>query len=352
MAGVRLRGVNKFYGASQALHDISLDVEDGEFVVFVGPSGCGKSTLLRVLAGLEGISGGHVAIGDRDVTRLAPSERDIAMVFQSYALYPHMTVRENMDFGMKVNNFAPSDRQARIAEAARVLQLEPYLDRKPAQLSGGQRQRVAIGRAIVKKPRSSSSTSRCRTSTPSSASRCGWSSRRCTAARRHHDLRHPRPGRGHDHGRQDRGPERRPASSKWGAPMDLYHRPATEFVAGFIGAPSMNILDMGARAAGSPSPALPSRARRARRRPPGHPARASGAPAGWTGGPRWPVILRETLAGTPTSTSACLPPDGRRPGRRGHGPVLRRAPSASRCPSAGCTSSAPTGRTILSGLPS
>ncbi len=151
MAEVRLTGVNKFYGAVQALHAVSLTIADGEFAVFVGPSGCGKSTLLRSIAGLEEISGGTVHIGDRDVTGTAPSDRDVAMVFQSYALYPHMTVRENMDFGMKVNNFAPADRQRRIGEAARILQLEPYLDRKPGQLSGGQRQRVAIGRAIVKK---------------------------------------------------------------------------------------------------------------------------------------------------------------------------------------------------------
>jgi ABC-type sugar transport system ATPase subunit len=182
MAGVSLREVNKFYGAQQALHGINLDVEDGEFVVFVGPSGCGKSTLLRVIAGLESISDGHVAIGAREVTALPPSERDVAMVFQSYALYPHMSVRQNMDFGMKVNNFAPADREARIAEAARVLQLEPYLDRKPSQLSGGQRQRVAIGGPSSKNPPCSCSTSRSPTSTRSSRCRCGSSSRRCTVS--------------------------------------------------------------------------------------------------------------------------------------------------------------------------
>jgi ABC-type sugar transport system ATPase subunit len=112
MAEVKLVGVDKFYGAQQALHGVSLDIADGEFVVFVGPSGCGKSTLLRSIAGLESISGGTVSIGGRDVTALAPSDRDVAMVFQSYALYPHMTVRENMDFGMKINNFTPADREA------------------------------------------------------------------------------------------------------------------------------------------------------------------------------------------------------------------------------------------------
>ena len=114
MAEVQLQGVNKFYGASQALHDITLDIADGEFAVFVGPSGCGKSTLLRSIAGLESISSGVVSIGGRDVSGLAPSDRDIAMVFQSYALYPHMTVRENMDFGMKINNFTPDRKSTRL----------------------------------------------------------------------------------------------------------------------------------------------------------------------------------------------------------------------------------------------
>jgi ABC-type sugar transport system ATPase subunit len=152
MADVRLSGVNKFYGAAQALHAVSLDVADGEFCVFVGPSGCGKSTLLRAIAGLEGISDGRITIGGQDVTDVAPSDRGVSMVFQSYALYPHMTVRENMDFGMKVNNFAPADRAARIAEAARILQLTDYLDRKPAHLSGGHRQKaqgLSVRRTLV-----------------------------------------------------------------------------------------------------------------------------------------------------------------------------------------------------------
>ncbi len=153
MAEVRLAGVTKSYGGVRALSDVTLDIADGEFAVFVGPSGCGKSTLLRSIAGLEGISSGSVSIGGTDVTGVAPSDRGVAMVFQSYALYPHMTVRENMDFGMRINGMSPSDRTARITEAARILQLGDYLDRKPSQLSGGQRQRVAIGRAIVKQPK-------------------------------------------------------------------------------------------------------------------------------------------------------------------------------------------------------
>ncbi len=153
MAEIKISGLNKFYGSTQALFDIDLTIADGEFVVFVGPSGCGKSTLLRCLAGLEAVDSGQIELAGRDVTRAEPADRDLAMVFQSYALYPHMTVRGNMEFGMKVNGFAPALQQERIAEAARVLQLEDYLDRKPGQLSGGQRQRVAIGRAIVKNPK-------------------------------------------------------------------------------------------------------------------------------------------------------------------------------------------------------
>ena len=131
---------------------MSLTVENGEFVVFVGPSGCGKSTLLRAVAGLEDISRGIIRIGTEDVTNVPPSQRGVAMVFQSYALYPHMTVRANMDFGLKVNKVSAAERLNRIMAAAKILQLEEYLERKPAQLSGGQRQRVAIGRAIVKQP--------------------------------------------------------------------------------------------------------------------------------------------------------------------------------------------------------
>ncbi|MCE2739422.1 MAG: sn-glycerol-3-phosphate ABC transporter ATP-binding protein UgpC [Rhodobacter sp.] len=242
MAEVRLTGVNKFYGAAQALHSVSLTIADGEFAVFVGPSGCGKSTLLRSIAGLEDISQGSIHIGDRDVTRAAPSERDVAMVFQSYALYPHMTVRQNMDFGMKVNNFPEADRKRRIAEAARILQLEPYLDRKPAQLSGGQRQRVAIGRAIVKEPKVflfdeplSNLDAKLRVQM------------RVELEALHRDLKATMVYVTHDQveamtmadkivvlnaGRIEQA----------GAPMDLYNRPATQFVAGFIGAPSMNFL--------------------------------------------------------------------------------------------------------------
>jgi ABC-type sugar transport system ATPase subunit len=242
MAEVRLTGVSKFYGAAQALHGVSLTIADGEFAVFVGPSGCGKSTLLRSIAGLEEISDGTIHIGDRDVTRAAPSDRDVAMVFQSYALYPHMTVRENMDFGMKVNNFPEADRKRRIAEAARILQLEPYLDRKPGQLSGGQRQRVAIGRAIVKEPKVflfdeplSNLDAKLRVQM------------RVELEALHRDLKATMVYVTHDQVEAMTMADKIVVLNagrieQVGAPMELYNRPASEFVAGFIGAPAMNFL--------------------------------------------------------------------------------------------------------------
>ncbi|MEM7489488.1 MAG: sn-glycerol-3-phosphate ABC transporter ATP-binding protein UgpC [Pseudomonadota bacterium] len=245
MATVKLSNVNKFYGATQALSDVSLDVADGAFVVFVGPSGCGKSTLLRSIAGLESIDAGRIAVGDRDVTDLEPSDREVSMVFQSYALYPHMTVRTNMEFGMKVNGTPPEDRSRRIEEAARILQLSDLLDRKPGQLSGGQRQRVAIGRSIVKNPKVflfdeplSNLDAKLRVQM------------RIELEALHKDLDATMIYVTHDQveamtmadqivvlndGRVE----------QIGAPLDLYHRPASEFVAGFIGSPAMNIVDCG-----------------------------------------------------------------------------------------------------------
>ena len=152
MATVQLRDVRKSYGDLQVIHGVSMDVADGEFVVIVGPSGCGKSTLLRMVAGLETITGGEVVIGDRVVNQLEPKDRDIAMVFQNYALYPHMSVRENMAYGLKIRGFEKADIEARVQRAAGILELGVLLDRTPRQLSGGQRQRVAMGRAIVREP--------------------------------------------------------------------------------------------------------------------------------------------------------------------------------------------------------
>ncbi len=244
MAQVGLQDVSKFYGARQALFDINLDIADGEFCVFVGPSGCGKSTLLRSIAGLEGISGGIISIGGRDVSSLAPSERNVAMVFQSYALYPHMTVRENIDFGMKINNFSIADRKERIAEAARILQLDDYLDRKPGQLSGGQRQRVAIGRAIVKKP------ALFLFDEPLS----NLDAKLRVQMRVELEALHKALGATMIYVTHDQVEAMTMADKivvlqagrieQVGSPMDLYHRPDNEFVAGFIGAPSMNFLNI------------------------------------------------------------------------------------------------------------
>ncbi|MCB1445690.1 MAG: ATP-binding cassette domain-containing protein, partial [Rhizobiaceae bacterium] len=152
MATVSLRNLVKRYGALEIVHGIDLDVADREFIALVGPSGCGKSTTLRMIAGLEDISGGEVLIGGKVVNDLPPRARNLAMVFQSYALYPHMTVRENMGFSLKIAGRPQSEIDARVADAARTLDLEQLLDRRPSQLSGGQRQRVAMGRAIVRDP--------------------------------------------------------------------------------------------------------------------------------------------------------------------------------------------------------
>lgn len=152
MAGLSIERARKSFGATEVLKDVSIEVADGEFTVIVGPSGCGKSTLLRIVAGLEELTAGRIHIGDRDVTGLAPSERGIAMVFQSYALYPHLTVYENMAFGLRIAKVGKTATDAAVRRAAAILNIEALLDRKPAALSGGQRQRVAIGRAIVRQP--------------------------------------------------------------------------------------------------------------------------------------------------------------------------------------------------------
>ena len=152
MAGLSLTNIHKSYGKVDVIKGVDLTIEHGEFVVFVGPSGCGKSTLLRMIAGLEDITAGELKIGDRVVNQVQPRDRGVAMVFQSYALYPHMTVYDNVGFGLLLAKTPKAERDAKIMDAARILQMEHLLDRKPAQLSGGQRQRVAIGRAIVRKP--------------------------------------------------------------------------------------------------------------------------------------------------------------------------------------------------------
>ncbi|MCR9110059.1 MAG: sn-glycerol-3-phosphate ABC transporter ATP-binding protein UgpC [Rhodobacteraceae bacterium] len=246
MAGIKIENLNKFYGKTQALFDVNLDVEDGEFVVFVGPSGCGKSTLLRTVAGLEGADSGTIMIDDRDVTTAEPADRELSMVFQSYALYPHMSVRENMDFGMKVNGYDEQERKDRIAEAARILQLEDYLERKPSQLSGGQRQRVAIGRAIVKNPKVflfdeplSNLDAKLRVQM------------RVELEGLHKQLAATMIYVTHDQVEAMTMADKIVVLNagrieQVGSPMELYHKPKSRFVAEFIGSPAMNVFAPGA----------------------------------------------------------------------------------------------------------
>ena len=212
MATVSFQKAQRWYPGMDkpAVPGIDLDIKDGEFMVLVGPSGCGKSTTLRMLAGLEEVNDGKIFIGDRDVTKLPPKDRDIAMVFQNYALYPHMTVADNMAFWLKMAKMKESERKERVAEAARILNLTEYLDRKPKALSGGQRQRVAMGRAIVRNPQVfcmdeplSNLDAKMRVQTRTDIAKLQQ------RPRRHHRLRDPRPGRGHDDGRPGRGDEGR-----------------------------------------------------------------------------------------------------------------------------------------------
>jgi len=250
VAAIHINTINKFYGTTQALIDVSLQIKDGEFVVFVGPSGCGKSTLLRCLAGLEATDSGTIEIDGQDITHAEPADRDLAMVFQSYALYPHMTVRGNMEFGMKVNGFVPALRKERIAEAARILQLEEYLDRKPGQLSGGQRQRVAIGRAIVKNPKVflfdeplSNLDAKLRVQM------------RVELEGLHKQLETTMIYVTHDQVEAMTMADKivvlnRGRVEQVGTPMDLYHKPRTRFVAEFIGSPAMNVFAPGDQTTG------------------------------------------------------------------------------------------------------
>ena len=217
MANLALENINKVYdNGFHAVHDLDLDIDDGEFLVLVGPSGCGKSTALRMVAGLETITSGTLTIGDRVVNDVQPKDRDIAMVFQNYALYPHMTVAENIGFALKLKRMPKAEIEERVDEAARMLELEEWFDRKPGQLSGGQRQRVAMGRAIVRRPagvphgRAAVEPRR-----QAAGADAGRDRRAAAQPRRHHDLRHPRPGRGDDHGRPGRGhAQGRPAAGR------------------------------------------------------------------------------------------------------------------------------------------
>lgn len=246
MASITLQQVIKRYGkgpgANQVIHGISGEIHDGEFVVIVGPSGCGKSTLLRMVAGLEEISGGEISIGSRVVNDLEPAERDIAMVFQNYALYPHMSVFDNMAYGLKIAKVPTAEIEQRVAKAAKMLELEPYLKRKPRELSGGQRQRVAMGRAIVRQPQVflfdeplSNLDAKLRAST------------RIEIQKLHRELGITSLFVTHDQIEAMTLGQRLMVLNaghveQFGTPEEVYHTPASTFVASFIGSPPMNLI--------------------------------------------------------------------------------------------------------------
>ncbi|MCZ4495429.1 MAG: ugpC [Thermoleophilia bacterium] len=243
MAQIVLDGVTKRYpDGTEGVRNMSLTIEDGEFMILVGPSGCGKSTALRMIAGLEEITDGELVIGDRIVNDLDPGERDIAMVFQSYALYPHMTVRDNMGFSLKLAKVPKEEIAQRVEEAARILGLEDHLERKPANLSGGQRQRVAMGRAIVRKPAAflmdeplSNLDAKLRVQTRAELSRLQARLGTTTVYVTHDQTEEMTLG--------DRVAVMRAGElQQVGTPMELYNEPTNLFVAGFIGSPSMNFL--------------------------------------------------------------------------------------------------------------
>jgi len=250
MASVSFRDARKSYGELEVIHGISTDVADGEFVVIVGPSGCGKSTLLRMVAGLETISAGEIRIGERVVNDLEPKDRDIAMVFQNYALYPHMSVYENMSYGLRIKGFSREDIEARVRRAAGILELERFLKRRPRELSGGQRQRVAMGRAIVREPAvflfdeplsnlDAKLRVQMRAELQALHRRLGTTSLYVThdqveAMTLAHRMIVMNAGR----------------AEQIGTPLEVYARPATTFVAGFIGSPPMNLIPRDGRLLG------------------------------------------------------------------------------------------------------
>jgi sn-glycerol 3-phosphate transport system ATP-binding protein len=242
MAAVSIRNVFKSFGAVKVIQGISMDIKDGEFVVMVGPSGCGKSTLLRMIAGLETITGGEIAIGGRVVNDLEPKDRNIAMVFQNYALYPHMSVYDNMAYGLRIRGRSKADIEARVQKAAAILELSKFLGRKPRELSGGQRQRVAMGRAIVREPLvflfdeplsnlDAKLRVQMRSELQSLHQRLGTTTLYVThdqveAMTLAHRMLVMNAGR----------------TEQIGAPLEVYSKPATTFVAAFIGSPPMNLI--------------------------------------------------------------------------------------------------------------
>ncbi len=243
MANVNIRNVQKRFGAVNVIRDISVDIADGEFVVLVGPSGCGKSTLLRMIAGLEEMSDGEIRIGARDVSNLRARDRDIAMVFQNYALYPHMSVADNMGFALKLKKADTSEISERVTKAANILGLEKLLDRYPKQLSGGQRQRVAMGRALVRDPQVflfdeplSNLDAKLRVQMRAEIKSLHQRIKTTTIYVTHDQIEAMTMADKivvlHDG-----------VIEQVGAPLELYDRPANLFVAGFIGSPSMNFID-------------------------------------------------------------------------------------------------------------
>jgi multiple sugar transport system ATP-binding protein len=242
MPDVLLKGISKSFGGTKVIHDVDLEIRDGEFAVFVGPSGCGKSTLLRLVAGLEDITGGDLFIGGERVNDLPPAKRGIAMVFQSYALYPHMSAYQNMAFGLELAKAKKAEIDRRVREVARILQIEPLLERKPKELSGGQRQRVAIGRAMVREPKVflfdeplSNLDAALRVQT------------RIEIAKLHSDTNATMIYVTHDQVEAMTLADRIVVLNagrveQVGAPLELYHHPANLFVARFIGSPQMNLM--------------------------------------------------------------------------------------------------------------
>ena len=243
MAQIRLKNLKKSYGATKVIHGIDMDIPTGEFCVFVGPSGCGKSTLLRMIAGLEDITSGEIEIDGEVVNNITAAQRGLAMVFQSYALYPHMSVRKNLSFGLENINMPKAEIDTRVTNAARMLQIDEYLERKPGQLSGGQRQRVAIGRAVVREPRAflfdeplSNLDAELRVATRGEISTL------------HSDLGNTMIYVTHDQVEAMTMADkiavlRAGKLEQFGPPLELFNRPANLFVAGFIGSPSMNFLN-------------------------------------------------------------------------------------------------------------
>jgi multiple sugar transport system ATP-binding protein len=250
MADVTLRNVTKQFGSVSVIKGVDFSIADGEFCVFVGPSGCGKSTLLRMVAGLEEISSGELKIGGKDMTHVGPSDRGVAMVFQSYALYPHMTVADNIGFGLRMTGHDKAEIEKRMQRAAKMLQLEPLLARKPSQLSGGQRQRVAIGRAIVRNPEVFLFDEPL--SNLDAALRVQM---RTEISTLHQDLKATMIYVTHDQVEAMTMADKIVVLSagsieQIGSPLELYHRPNNLFVAGFIGSPKMNFLKATASPAG------------------------------------------------------------------------------------------------------